>query len=85
MSDPAMALVLVMSMAMMYYIGVAMGKKDGIKVGLRQAEVILARAIQIRVSPTARQALICIVGNCTQTEMEEELYRINDRSDRGGD
>jgi hypothetical protein len=75
------ALMLVSGMLLTYFIGRAVGMKQGKADGIKQAETILLNAIQVRSSPTAHQALICLAGNQTREQMIKELQSSNARAE----
>lgn len=58
-----------------------MGRKEGVKAGKEEAQRIIMRGMEIRISPTAHNALICIAGNQTMDEMVKELEKVRGTDD----
>ncbi len=56
------------------------GNKSGINTGNANAQRILLRGMEVRISPTAHNALICMAGNQTMDEMVEALEALGDKN-----
>lgn len=61
-----------------FYLGVFGGMHEGRNKERQRCCDIIERALQVRFSPTMREALVCIASNQTSEEMEQNLKEICD-------
>jgi len=70
------------SAAIAYIIGLKDGKREGKRLERLRCQTVLSRSLNVRYSPTTREALVCISGHQTEEEMEAELNRITEVVDQ---
>lgn len=75
MMELALATFTLVAITIAHTLGKHLGREEGAKAGTERAERILIRSMEVRVSPTAHQALICIAGNQSMKEMVEQLEK----------
>lgn len=68
----------------MFYLAIFLGMREGRKRENERCRGIIMRALQVRMSPTAREALVCIAGNQTRQKMVRALEKLDeDKKDLG--